>query len=134
MVSILEPIRAKMVEHLKALSALGNVKIDYTDKETQYPFAVLTFGTGEFISDINNTLDMSVDVYIALHGQGRDNIDELAESIQKLWYNSTNFTALSALGVISINPTGRDTPGEFNTQKDVMSIIVFEMEVRYNYL
>lgn len=135
MASILEPIRDKMIEHLEALGTIHHAMIDYTAKETQFPFAVLSLGAGGFETDINKTIDREVTAFIAVHGHTRDAVDEALEDIMTLWYGSTNFTALYDLGVIMIDPADSDIPMEFSRDTKVtMGYIQFDMLVRYNYV
>lgn len=134
MASILEPIREKMIEHLEALSALHHALIDYSAMDTQFPFAVMSFGAGAYDSDLDHVLDRDIGVWIIIHGNTRDEVDELLEDIGTLWMGTSNFQDLSDLGVVNIQPDDSDLPMEFGkTDSKPMGYIAFLMTVRYTY-
>jgi hypothetical protein len=131
MASLIGVIKAKILEHLQDDTDLEIATETINFTTTKYPFAQVYFGGMEYQHDTVGVFDRFYDVSVWVWGGTVDEVDELLETIGKLWENLTRFAELRALNVFEMKIFEHDPPAEFGTDSKVAGELRFELGVRY---
>jgi len=138
--STVKDVKNKIKDHLEAMDdGSGNLRfstvsiLPLLDSYQDAPYAELFFGSGEFNSDINGTLDYPLTMVIRVTIDNEETAEEIWEQMIKLWFNNTNFQELSDLNVIECKPLDAIVPVVLPGGNRYIMDIKYSLEIRYTY-
>lgn len=133
-------IKAKIKDHLVAMDdGSGNVRFhtvtttpildDYTDA----PYAEIFFGSGEYDSDVNGSLDYSLMMVIRVTFDDESMAETIFEEMLVLWFDSTNRNEMTDLNVLDITPLDAIAPVVLPGGDRYIMDVKYSLEIRYAY-
>lgn len=98
------------------------------------PCVELTWGGGPYNTDVNNTLDVSLQFNARVKAQNIHTAREIVEALQVLWFDPTRFQDAWNAGASMIKPFNLDPPVQFSQGQSLyICDLQYEIELRYSY-
>ena len=139
MTSIMQPIKAKIQDHLEALSVQSQTpKVRYGANPQERTTLAINFQLQEGTEDLFITphIDVAYNLIIMVYGKDADVINETIEAIRTLWMPtnaSGEYDELVALGVKWLFPESSRVSDDPDSNNLLVGEITFNCEVRFTW-
>jgi len=138
--STIGDVKNKIKDHLTAMDdGAGTARfhsvstIPILDEYAEAPYAEIFFGSGEFFSDVNGSLDYPLTMVIRITIDDEDVATTIWEELVKLWFDETLFQELSDVGVLRCHPLDGIAPVVLPGGERYIMDIKYLLELRYSY-
>lgn len=97
-----------------------------------YPYAEFVVEpAGDIEHSVNQTYDENHQVTVEIWADSFESAEEISEQVTGIWKVGANFTQLTDLDVVNMQPSTRFGPFENEQGQKFIAIVLFDMRVRY---
>lgn len=136
--SVIGDVKAKIQDHLEAMDdGAGNLRFHSVSTipvldDIDAPFAEIFFGSGNYDSDVNGSLDYSLVMVIRVTFDEEDLAETIFEQVVKLWFNVANANEMTTLNVLDITPLDSIAPVVLPGGDRYIMDIKYSLTIRYS--
>jgi hypothetical protein len=123
-------VRDQLITDLETTSITAAYTSPPRDKPGD-PYAELTMTPAETQTPGEGVDDYVHELTVWITARTEDTVQKAVEEVYALWRTQAKITALNALGVIDINPTGSEPGVKYARNADVTGSVKFSVTIRY---